>query len=87
MLLHFATINLKERINRCVKIEIMNVTQAKDFNGHFWHYYTSMGSISPMAQPVFLNFLQAFMFLWSSYYCAIQEKWSRRKFYHLRWDV
>lgn len=76
MLLHSATISPNERINRYggKKNEIMDVTQSKDFNDHFWPYYTSMGSISPMAQPVLLNFLPALMFLWISYCCANQEK-------------
>lgn len=46
----------------------------KDFNDQSWHFYTSVGSISPMAQPAFLSSLQAFMFLWISYCCTNQEK-------------
>lgn len=75
MLLHSATISPDERINRYGgKNEIMDVAQSKDFNDRFWHYYTSVGSISLMAQPVFPNFSPAFVFLWISYRCANQEK-------------
>lgn len=89
MLLHSATISPDERINRYGgKNEIMDVAQSKDFNDRFLALLHLCGIYFPhgtASVSQLLTGLRVFMDLISL--CKSRKKWSRRKFYHHRWDV